>query len=108
MNDKFKILQTSNSCIQIYYTGLDGTERIHIYDFKIMVKCFDLQGNKILVWNGAICYLYDVSPERENEIVTKCAQFDCNHAKFMTFHKQGVVLISQYMIEVASYEGVIK
>lgn len=107
MNEKFKVLQTSNSCVQIYYTSTDGIERIHIYDFKLIVKCFDLRGNKILVWNGATCYLYDINPEREDEVVTKCTQFDCA-SKYLCFHKNGVILIKQYMLEVVNFEGVVK
>lgn len=109
LNDDIMVLQTSNSFLQIYFTTPNKEQRLHLYDARMTIKCFDLRNSKLLVWNGAVCHLCEINPKNEeNNYVTQCGQFDCTGVKFLTFHRDGVLCMESYTIKVVNFQGVVK
>lgn len=109
MSEKFKVLQASNSSLQIYYTDSQGNNKVHVYDARMNIKCFDLSSSKLLVWNGLQSVLCDINPNAEGDsIITQCGSFECTGARFLCFHKDGVIIISSFSIKVVNFQGVVK
>lgn len=105
-NDKLKVLQTSNTCLQIYFENTDNMEKLHLFDARMNVRNFDLRGKQLVVWNGQTAVICEVNTESE-QVVTEVGSFQCQ-AKSLCFHKEGIILLKENSCEVVNYSGVVK
>merc|ERR1712232_370002 len=105
-NDKLKVLQTSNTCLQIYFENNDNVDKLHLFDARMNVRNFDLRGKKLVVWNGQTAVICDINTESE-QVVTETESFQCQ-AKSLCFHKEGIILFRENSCDVVNYSGVVK
>merc|ERR1711879_286953 len=75
-NERVKVLQTSNTCLQIYFQNNDGVDKLHLFDARMNVRNFDLRCKKLLVWNGQTAVICDINTEIE-DVVSETNTFGC-------------------------------
>ena len=107
-NSNFKIIQTSNTVLQIYYHDQAGELKINAFDARFNLKCFDLAGSKLLIWNGCIATVCEINTANSSDLVKDVYSVNIVDAKFVALHLDNILRIDEYNISILNQEAVVK